>query len=121
LYFPGGTPDPSAIDDRGTFDPIDHLSRELREETGISINELDAEPGWTLVRDRCSVALIRRLISRQNAADLHRRVIGHIGAEQQPELSDMHIIRGSAQLDARMPRFVTAFPQEEWRQATAKM
>jgi hypothetical protein len=24
LYFPGGTPDPSAIDDRGDFDPIDH-------------------------------------------------------------------------------------------------
>ena len=34
------------------------------------IEELDAEPGWILVRDRCSVALIRRLISRQNADDL---------------------------------------------------
>ena len=110
LYFPGGTPDPSAIDDRGAFDPIDHLSRELREETGISLDELDAEPGWILARDHCSVALIRRLISRQNADDLRCRVIRHIRAERQPELSDIHIIRGPAQLDARMPRFVTQGP-----------
>jgi hypothetical protein len=121
LYFPSGTPDPSAIDDRGAFDPIDHLSRELREETGISLDELDAEPGWTLVRDRCSVAFIRRVTSRQNANDLRRRIIGHIRAEQQPELSDMHIIRGPTQLDARMPRFVTTFLQEQWRQGTAKI
>ena len=110
LYFPGGTPDPSAIDDRGAFDPIDHLSRELREETGISLDELDAEPGWILARDHCSVALIRRLISRQNADDLRCRVIRHIRAERQPELSDLYIIRGPAQLDARMPRFVTQGP-----------
>jgi hypothetical protein len=121
LHFPGGTPDPSDIDDRGAFDPIGHLSRELREETGIGINELDAESGWVLVRDRCSVALIRRLISRQNADDLRRRVIRHIRAEQQPELSDMHIIRGPAQLDARMPSFVTTFLQEQWRRGPAKM
>ncbi len=86
----------------------------------IGIEELDAEPGWILVRDRCSVALIRRLISRQNADDLHRRVTRHIRGEQQPELSDMRIVRGPAQLDARMPTFVTAFLQEQWRQGTAK-
>jgi 8-oxo-dGTP pyrophosphatase MutT (NUDIX family) len=120
LYFPGGTPDPSAIDDQGAFDPIGHLSRELREETGIGIDELDAEPGWSLVRDRCSVALIKRLISPENAEDLHRRVMRHISGEPQPELSDMRIVRGPAQLDARMPRFVMAFLQEEWCQRIAK-
>ena len=120
IYFPCGTPDPSAIDDRGAFDPIDHLNRELREETGLSINELDAEPGWILARDRCSLALIRRLISRDNAEELRRRVMRHIRAEQQPELSDMHIVRGPAQLDARMPKFVTAFLQEQWRQGPTK-
>ena len=86
----------------------------------IGIEELDAEPGWILVRDRCSVALIRRLISRQNADDLHRRVTRHIRGEQQPEPSDMRIMRGPAQLDARMPTFVTAFLQEQWRQELQK-
>jgi 8-oxo-dGTP pyrophosphatase MutT (NUDIX family) len=121
LYFPGGTPDPSAIDARSAFDPLDHLSRELREETGISIDELDAEPGWVVVRDRCSLALIRRLTSRENADDLRRRVMRHVKGEQQPELSDVRIVRGPAQLDARMPTFMTAFLLEQWRQGTAKM
>jgi len=117
LYFPCGTPDPSAIDDRGTFDPIGHLNRELQEEIGISIDELDAEPGWVLVRDRCYLALIRRLISHQNADDLRSRVIRHIRSEQQSELSDLRIVRGPAQLDARMPTFVRAFLDEQWRKA----
>src|SRR5262249_18183459 len=121
LYFPGGTPDPSAIDDRGEFDPIDHLSRELREETGIRIDELDAEPGWILVRDRCSMALIRRLISRENADHLRHRIMRHLRDEQQPELRDIHFVRGPTQLDAPTPTYVTALLQEEWRQGTAKM
>jgi hypothetical protein len=121
LYFPCGSPDPSDIDDRGAFDPTGHLNRELREEIGISIDELDAEPGWILVRDRCFVALIRQLISRQSADDLRRQVVRHIRAERQPELSDMHIVRGPAQLDARMPRFVTAFLKDQWRQRTAEV
>jgi hypothetical protein len=120
LYFPGGTPDPSAIDDRGAFDPLDHLSRELREETGISIDELDAEPDWILVRDRCSVALIRRLISCQNADDLRRRVINHIRGEERSELSDIRTVREPTQLDARMPTYLKTFHQEQWRQGSVK-
>jgi len=115
LYFPCGTPDPSDVNARGSFALNDHLSRELREETGIGIDELNVEPGWVLVRDRCYVALIRRLVSHESAENLRRRVVRHIAGEPQPELSDVHIVRGPAQLDARMPRFVTAFLKEQWR------
>jgi hypothetical protein len=120
LYFPCGTPDQVDINAGGSFNLVDHLSRELREETGIGIDELHAEPGWILVRDRCYVALIRRFVSHENAHDLRRRVISHIEGEQQSELSDIRIVRGPAQLDARMPRFVMAFLQEQWRQRAAK-
>jgi 8-oxo-dGTP pyrophosphatase MutT (NUDIX family) len=95
LCFPCGTPDPSDLNARGSFDLTKHLSRELREETGIGIDELDAQRGWALVRDRCYVALIRRLISRENAHELRRRVMRHIAGEQQPELSDIHVVHGS--------------------------
>ena len=116
LYFPCGTPDPSDLNAHGSFDLTKHLSRELYEETGISIDELNALPGWILVRDRCYVALIRRLMSPENAHDLRRRVMRHIAGERQPELSDIHIVRGPDELDARMEKFVTAFLQEQWRE-----
>ena len=116
LYFPCGTPDPSDLNAFGSLDLTKHLSRELREETGIDIDELDAEPGWILVRDRRYVALIRRLMSRENAHDLRRRVMRHIAGERQPELSDIRIVHGPDELDTRMPRFVTAFLQEQWQQ-----
>ena len=45
LVFPCGTPDPSDVNDVGTFDLTSHLSRELREETGIDVEEIYAEPG----------------------------------------------------------------------------
>jgi hypothetical protein len=61
LYFPCGTPDPSDLNAFGSLDLTKHLCHELREETGVDIDELDAEPAWILVRDRSYVA--RRLLS----------------------------------------------------------
>ena len=54
-------PNPSDLNAFGSLDLTKHLCRELREETGIDIDELDAEPTWILVRDRSYVA--RRLLS----------------------------------------------------------
>lgn len=115
-YFPSGTPEPSDLDASGLLNLTTNLRRELREETGIEISELDAGPSWTLVRDRCFVALIRRLVAREEAHDLRRRIMRHLASEQQPELSDIRIVRGPAELDPRMPRFVSAFLQDVWGQ-----
>jgi hypothetical protein len=115
-YFPCGTPTPAELNGDGLFDLSGHLCRELREETGIDMDELDAEPGWVLVRDGHYLALIRRLTSRDTADVLRRRVLAHIAAEARPELCNAHMVRGPQQLDARMPKFVRAFLQEQWRQ-----
>jgi hypothetical protein len=116
LYFPCGTPTPAELNADGVFDLIHHLGCELREETGIGTDELDVEPGWVLVRDGHYIALLRRLTSRDTADALRRRVLGHIAAEPRPELCGVHIVRGLAQLDARMPRFVQAFLRQQWQQ-----
>ncbi len=60
-YFPCGTPEPGDVGADGMIDLGDNLRRELLEETGIAIAELDAEPGWTVVRDRCFLGLMKRL------------------------------------------------------------
>jgi hypothetical protein len=76
------------------------------------IDDLDAKPGWPTIAARW----------HQYGDSYHVRTPTIYAAElsSSPELSDMRIIHGPAQLDARMPMFVTAFLQEQWRQGTAK-
>jgi hypothetical protein len=116
LYFPCGTPDPADIGPAGGLDLAGSLSRELKEETGIDIATLKAGPGWCLVRDGGFIALLKRLRAPQRAEALRARILGHLARERQPELSDIRIVRGLADLDSRMPPFVVAFLEQAWRQ-----
>jgi hypothetical protein len=54
-----------------TCEDAKHLSRELREETGIGIDELDAQPGVDIFRCRKKDKL--RLPSQQPLDDLRRK------------------------------------------------
>ncbi len=116
IYFPSGTPDREDVGAEGALDLAGSVGRELLEETGLDIGALAAEPGWTLVRDSGFVALMKRLTACQNAAELRSRIMHHLANEAQPEFSDIRIVRGRADLDARMPRFVIAYLEAMWRQ-----
>jgi hypothetical protein len=115
LYFPCGTPAPEDIGADGVLDLAGSLGRELLEETGIDIATLDAEPRWCLVRDRGFLALMKVLVASEHAEELRSRVMRHIASEPQPELSDIRIVRGRADLDPRMPPFIVAFLEQAWR------
>jgi 8-oxo-dGTP pyrophosphatase MutT (NUDIX family) len=114
-YFPCGTPEPADIGADGRLDLSGNLCRELLEETGIAIEELDAEPGWTVVHDRCFLGFMKPLVARQSAEELRERIRRHIAADKHPELADMRIVRGPDDIDARMPPSVVAFLERQWR------
>jgi hypothetical protein len=108
IYFPCGTPDPSDIAG-GAVDFEFSVSRELTEETGLEASEFAAEPGWTLAVDFPLVAAIKVLRSDLAAEPLRARIMERLGREQQPELADIRIVRGPADFDPMMRRFVRAF------------
>ena len=108
IYFPAGTPDPDDIVD-GKVDLEFSVRRELLEETGLEAAEFDAEPGWTAVIEGALIVLIKLLRSSQSAEQLRTRMLEHIARDQQPELSDIIVVRGPGDFDPAMPRFVTAF------------
>jgi 8-oxo-dGTP pyrophosphatase MutT (NUDIX family) len=85
------------------------VRRELKEETGLDAAELAADPGWTTVVDGTWIMHVKLLRSREDAAALRARVLAHLQGEKQPELCDIRVVRGPADFDAAMPRFVTAF------------
>jgi 8-oxo-dGTP pyrophosphatase MutT (NUDIX family) len=114
-YFPCGAPEPADLDINGAVDLVANLRRELQEETGIELKELQAEPGWTLVHDRAIFAMIKRLTARESANQLRSRILRHLASERMPELSDIHIVDGLADVDHRIPPFVVAYLQDAWR------
>jgi 8-oxo-dGTP pyrophosphatase MutT (NUDIX family) len=108
-YFPCGTPEPTDTVDGHVVDLYANLSRELLEETGIAIAELEETPGWILVRDRNFLALMKRVTAHQSAEDLRNRVIRFLEKDSQPELSDIHIVRSRSDLGPRIPNWAKGY------------
>jgi 8-oxo-dGTP pyrophosphatase MutT (NUDIX family) len=113
IYFPAGLPDLSDIDG-ARVDLARNLMREVGEETGLGQADFEAEPGWTTVLAGPRIAQMKRLRVRETAADLRARILANLAHEPQPELDDIRIVRGPADLDPMMPPFVTAFLRHVW-------
>ena len=45
---------------------------------------------------------------------LRRRIEGNLATQQSPELSAIHLVRGTHDLNSAMPRFVTAFLEKQF-------
>ncbi|QCK86203.1 NUDIX hydrolase [Phreatobacter aquaticus] len=109
IYFPGGTPDMSdVVGDR--VDLEGSVRRELEEETGLTLGEVAFDDGFLLREDdkRCAFVKIVRLAMPADAA--RTLIMERISRQQQPELADIHIVRGAADpLADRMPPFQSAF------------
>src|SRR4029077_10935031 len=106
--FPCGTPDPEDIS-AGMLDLAGSARRELFEETGLDIGALQAQPGWTLVRDNGFVGLLKRVTANESAEDLRARIARYLAGEAQPEFSELRILRGITDIDPDMPRFLRAY------------
>ena len=114
VYFPTGTPDRDDL--FGDVVDLDRsVLRELEEETGLTAGDVEVVPGWHAVLVKQRVALMKGLRLDAPAADMRDRIRHFIARETEPELADIRIVRGPADLDPRMPPFVTAFLADRWQ------
>ncbi len=115
IYFPCGTPDHNDIDGSSRVDLEGSAWRELAEETGLVASEFRAEPGWVLVFAGWLVLAVKVLRARESADALRERIRAHLARDPQPELKEIRIARGPADIEPMMPDFVTAFLEDWWR------
>jgi hypothetical protein len=113
IYFPSGTPD---LDDvrNGAVDIAGSVAREVAEETGLAEADYTASPHWDCVVSGAAIAIIRILRVDMSGEALRARIEATLARQQQPELSAIHLVRGTSDLTAAMPRFVTAFIEQEF-------
>jgi 8-oxo-dGTP pyrophosphatase MutT (NUDIX family) len=118
VYFPAGTPDPNDIVEE-TVDLDGGVMRELTEETGLTAADVQPEPGWTATPLGPRIALMKVMQASEDAEPLRARILAFLATQSQPELSDIRIVRGDADLDSMMPPYVAAFLASRFRQRLA--
>ncbi|WP_314947844.1 NUDIX hydrolase [Bradyrhizobium cosmicum] len=113
IYFPSGTPDLDDIRD-GVLDIRGSVVRELGEETGLTATEYWAEPDWHCVVTKEAIAMIQILNLDMPGDAARARIEANLAREAEPELSAIHLVRGVSDLTPSMPRFVTAFVEQQF-------
>jgi 8-oxo-dGTP pyrophosphatase MutT (NUDIX family) len=117
IYFPAGTPELTDVRD-GVLDLTFNVIREVIEETGLSSADFVAERDWRAVVMGPRLALFKRIRVAASASDLRARILDALGREQQPEFSDIRIVRGPDDFDPMIPPFVITFLRDAWRSPT---
>jgi 8-oxo-dGTP pyrophosphatase MutT (NUDIX family) len=114
VYFPAGTPEPEDI----VGDKVDltaGVMRELTEETGLTSADVTADAGWYSVLNGPRIAHMKVVRAPEPAEELRARIVNHLAGDPEPELSDIMVVREPADLDERVPPFVTAFLLHVWK------
>jgi hypothetical protein len=114
IYLPAGTPDPDDIVGE-TVDLDGGVMRELTEETGLGPGDVTVESGWIATPLGPRIALMKVMQSPENAEPLRARILAFLATQAHPELCDIRIVRGVADLDPMMPPYVAAFLKSRFR------
>ena len=117
IYFPSGTPDLDDIS-HGAVDISGSVARELGEETGLAPDQYRSEPDWHCVFTGPAMAMIRILHVDMTGDALRARIEANLALQQLPELAAIHLVRGTRDLTAAMPGFVTAFIEAQLARQT---
>jgi 8-oxo-dGTP pyrophosphatase MutT (NUDIX family) len=113
IYFPCGTPDPDDVRN-GRVDLDSSARRELFEETGIAADELDVDAGWHAVFAGPRIAMMKPMRAQETGDVLRQRIRAHIAGESKPELEDVHLVRGAADISRMVPDFTAAYLADCW-------
>jgi len=117
VYFAAGTPDREDARPDGTLDLAGSVTRELGEETGLTLAEIEVEESWTAVIMPGRIAFMRPVSVPLPAQEARALMVSRIAAQAEPELSDIVIIRGPADADRfDMPPFMRPYLDHIWYQ-----
>jgi hypothetical protein len=112
IYFPSGTPDLHDVRD-GAVDMSGSVGREVEEETGLTSADYRAGAHWDCIVSGAVVAMIRILEVDSSGEALQARIEANLARQSQPEFSAIHLVRAASDLTSAMPRFVTAFIEQQ--------
>jgi 8-oxo-dGTP pyrophosphatase MutT (NUDIX family) len=109
IYFPAGTPDPSDIQEGAKVDLAASVVRELREETGLTPDDVTVTDRWHVALAGSRLALFRDIDAHDGCETLIGRIRRYIAVQPQPELADVISVRSRSDFSPAMPGFIRAY------------
>lgn len=110
VYFAAGTPDREDVRTDGTLDLAGSVIRELGEETGLRLDELDVGEAWTAVIEEGRIAFMREVGIDLPALDARALMLERMRDLEEEELSDIVIVRDLAETQSLdMPPFMRRY------------
>ena len=103
----------------GAVDMAGSVAREVEEETGLTPADYRTGAHWDCVVSGAAIAMIRMLNVEVKGEQLRATIEANLARQDQPELSAVHLVRDSGDLTASMPRFVTAFIEQQFSKASS--
>lgn len=97
VYFAAGSFEPTDFTD-GTVDLHFNMARELREETGLSIDHGSREEQLHFISLDTGTVIFRRYLLDQDADTIAARIRDFVASEDEPEIEGPVIIRGASDL-----------------------
>lgn len=116
VYFAAGTPDRADVAPDGTLDLAFSATRELCEETGLTLDDVSVGEGWSAVILRGCVAFMRPVAIALPAEQARALILSRMALQSEPELADIAIVRSLAEADRfDMQPFMAAYLAHIWK------
>jgi len=98
-YLPGGFIDCRDVGQDRRIDVAGSVMRELKEETGLGPDELDAGAGFLMTQVAAHVSFAVPYTSSLTSQELCARIRSHIAADSNPELAEVVVLRSPDDMD----------------------
>jgi len=110
VYFAAGTPDREDARPDGTLDLAGSVTRELGEETGLRVEELQVGEGWTALVEQGRIAFMREVGIDLPAEEARALMLERMRNLEEEELSDIVIVRDLTDTEKHdMPPFMRRY------------
>ncbi|UZF94401.1 NUDIX hydrolase [Bosea sp. NBC_00550] len=110
VYFAAGTPDREDVRPDRTLDLAGSVTRELGEETGLSVEEFSVGGGWTAVIEHGRIAFMREVAIDLPASEARALMIERMKDLEEEELADIVIVRSLPETEKLdMPPFMRRY------------
>jgi 8-oxo-dGTP pyrophosphatase MutT (NUDIX family) len=116
VYFAAGTPDRDDLRPDGRLDLAGSATRELCEETGLTLGEIIVEEHWDAVIQKGRVAFMRPVAIPLPAREARELILSRMARQSEPELSDIAIVTSLAHAEQfDMQPFMRPYLAHIWK------